>query len=99
MAQMKQLLIELIEFEDEIIQLLMLAKQISPVTFALLGDEDLSSQTLTNYFEKFTTDKELVGLTVAAIEFDVIELIAEDDEGQTILSLKIPKSMLTNTIV
>lgn len=98
MAQMKRLLIDLIEFEDEIIQLLALTIQALPTGFALLFDDDLPARDLACFLRQFSKDEELVKITVTAIEFDMVDFGNIPDEGM-VLSLKIPNHSLTNTIV
>lgn len=74
MGQMKKLLINLIEYEDEIEELLTLAKKATPTTFSLLFDDELSSHSKIDYFKAFSNDEELIELTIAAIEFGIISI-------------------------
>ncbi len=85
MAKIKRLLSDFSEFEDEIVSLLTKTREAVPIAFALFFDDDLPSRTLVEFFRQFSNDEELISLTVAAIEFDIVSFKGEN------LSLVIPK--------
>ncbi len=85
MAKIKRLLSDFSEFEDEIVSLLTKTRGAVPIAFALFFDDDLPSRTLVEFFRQFSNDEELISLTVAAIEFDIVSFKGEN------LSLVIPK--------
>lgn len=77
MAQMKRLLVDFAENENEITELLERVKNATPEVFNLFFDSDLSSATKKRHFFRFTDDEEIVGITVAALEMGLISRTTE----------------------
>ncbi len=89
MGKMKKLLIEIFEYEEEIINLLTQTKRVIPTAFALFFDDDLPSHTIADFLRRFTKDEELIKFTIAAIEFNIVDF--GNPLENTVLSLAMPK--------
>lgn len=86
MGKVKTLLVDLVEFEDEIIDLLYRVRDALPTSFALFFDDDLSSKSIIEAARNFSDDEALIMLTVHAIKMGVVEF----NDTPTKLSFKIP---------
>jgi len=68
MAKMKQLMVDLIEFEDEIEEVFDRVRELIPFSFNDFISEDLSDETRRFYLRQFTNDKELIELALVALD-------------------------------
>jgi len=72
MAKMKNILVDVVEFESEIKDLLSLVKEKTVIVFELIFNKSVSTQAKKKYLYQFVNDEEIVEVTVSAIETGLI---------------------------
>ena len=74
MGQMKQLLVDLVEFEDEIEEVLTRIQTTMPTAFQLLTDNELRDENKRMFINKFTEDERLTELVLFTLELKSNEM-------------------------
>jgi len=68
MGKMKQLQIDLVEFEDEINELLTRVKKASPHVLSLLSNDGVTTEAKQSCLHNFTDDVELANLALVILD-------------------------------
>ena len=68
MAKMKQLLVDLAEYENEIEEVLTRIESVMPTSFQFLVDNKLLDENKKAFIDKFTNDERLTELVLVTLE-------------------------------